>query len=77
MCRVTREGKIKNKYIRNSVGVTLIVDEIQENRRFGRVLRREETEALRLVNEMYVEGRRGRGRPKKRWSDTIESDMKS
>jgi len=30
----------------------------------------------RLVKEMYTGGKRGTGRPKKRWSDVIESDMK-
>jgi len=50
-----------------------VVDEMQtENglRRLGRVLRRGETGAVRLVKEMYVDGERGR----LRWSDVTESD---
>jgi len=40
------------------------------------VLRRKETEAVELVKVMYVEGKRRRGRLKKRWLDVIENDMK-
>jgi hypothetical protein len=39
--------------------------------------RREETKAVRVVMKMNGEGKRGRGRPKKRWLDTIENDMKA
>jgi len=34
------------------------------------------TEAMRLVKEMFVEGKRERGGPKKRWLDVIENDVK-
>lgn len=68
MSEVTREGKIRNKYVRDSIKVTSIVDIIKENRLrwLGRVLKREETEVLRLVKEMYVNGKRGKGRLRKR-----------
>ena len=68
MSGVTREDKIRNEYIRGSIGVASIVDKMRENRLrwLGHVLRREETEAVRLVREMHVVGKRGRGRPKKR-----------
>lgn len=43
------------------------MDKTRENRRFGRVqMRREETEALRVVVKMNVKGKTDRGRPKKR-----------
>jgi len=32
--------------------------------------------AVRLVKKMYAEGKRGSRRPKKRWMDVIECDMK-
>jgi len=39
-------------------------------------MRREETEAVRTVMETnYVEGKIGRGIPKRRWLDTIENDF--
>ena len=78
MSGVTREDRIRNEYIRGSLGVASIVGKLRENRLrwFGHVKRREETEAVRVVMEMNVEGKRGRGRPKKRWIDGVESDMR-
>ena len=78
MSGVTREDKIRNEYIRGSIGVASIVDKMRENRLrwLGHVLRREETEAVRLVREMHVVGKRGRGRLKKRWGDVMASDMR-
>ena len=45
MSGVTREDKIRNEYIRGSIGVASIVDKMRENRLrwLGHVLRREET----------------------------------
>jgi hypothetical protein len=43
---------------------------------FGHEMRREETKAVRVVMNMNVEGRRGKGKPKKRWLDTIENYMR-
>ena len=43
---------------------------------FGHVKRRDETENIRAVVEMKMEGKRHRGRPKLRWKDTIRRDMK-
>ena len=78
MSGVTREDRIRNEYIRGSIGVSSIVEKMRENRLrwFGHVRRREETEAVRVVMDMNVVGKRGRGRPKKRWLDGIESDMR-
>lgn len=33
----------------------------------GHVLRSEETETVRVLNGIYVDGKRGRRKPKKRW----------
>jgi hypothetical protein len=38
---------------------------------FGHEMRREETKAVRVV--MNFEGRRGKGKPTKRWLDTIKN----
>jgi len=38
-------------------------------------VRRENSEAVRMVMEMNVEGRRGR--PKKKWLDAFECDMRT
>ena len=43
----------------------------------GPVKRRHETENIREVVEMKMEGNRPRGRPKLRWRDTVRRDMKA
>ena len=57
------------------------LDEIQDVMRrrrlqwYGHVQRRGEGEALSIVRDWEVEGRRPRGRPKKSWLKTIKEDM--
>jgi len=50
---------------------------MRENRLrwFRHVMRQEESKAVRVVMNMKVEGKRGRGRSKKRWLDTIENEI--
>jgi hypothetical protein len=40
------------------------------------MMRQEEINVVNVVMKVIVERKRGRGRPKKRWFDTIENDMK-
>jgi len=35
------------------------------------MIRCEETKAVRVVMKINIEGKRGKGRPKKRWMDTV------
>ena len=43
---------------------------------FGHVMRREETNFAKQVTTMKVGGKRPRGRPKLRWMDRVQSDLK-
>ena len=43
---------------------------------FGHVKRSDETEYIRSVVELKMEGKRPGGRPKFRWKDTIRRDIK-
>ena len=43
---------------------------------YGHVCRREEREGIKRVCNIRVGGKRGKGRPKHRWRDTIKADMK-
>jgi hypothetical protein len=69
MSRVIRGNRIRNKYVRGSIGVASIVNKMRENRLrwFGHVMKRKETKAVRLDMKMNIEGKRGRGKPKTRW----------
>ena len=44
---------------------------------FGQVKRGGETENIRAVAEMKMEGKRPRGRPMLRWNDTVRRDLKA
>lgn len=51
------------------MGVPLIVNKIRKKKlkQFRYVLRREDTEVVKLVKKIFIEGTRRRGKPKKRW----------
>jgi len=61
---MAKKDKIRKDYVRSSIGLASVVDKMRGNklRRFGRVMRREKTVAVREV--MKIE-ERGRGRRKK------------
>ena len=77
MCGVTREDRIRNEYVRGSVKVVEISKKVQEGRLrwYGHILRREEEHIGRQTMDMEVQGRRRRGRPKKRWRDCAREDL--
>jgi len=74
MSGLTKEDKIKNEYVIGSTGVALIVDKMKKNRLkwFGHVIWKEVSKAVRTVIKLSMEGRRGRGRLKKKWLNRIE-----
>lgn len=78
MCGVTRMDKIRNERIRGTVKVTEVSRKVQERRLqwYGHVMRREEDYVGRRVMEMEVQGRRSRGRPKRRWIDGVRDDLR-
>ncbi|XP_008182942.1 uncharacterized protein LOC103309399 [Acyrthosiphon pisum] len=80
MSGVTREDRIINEYLfkRYRIGVASIVDKMRENRLrwLGLVSRREITEAVSMTKNKSVDRKRRRGKPKKRWFEVIECDMR-
>ena len=77
MSGVTREDRIRNEYIRGSTKVVEISKKVQEGRLrwYGHLMRRENDHVGRNTMEMEVQGRRRRGRPRKRWRDCVRDDM--
>ena len=69
MCGVTKLDKIRNERIRGTTKVGEITKKVQERRLkwYGHVMRREEHYVGRRAMVMKVQGRRKRGRPKRRW----------
>ena len=43
---------------------------------YGHACRREREEDIRMVSEMRVQGKRKRGKPRQRWFDTVNDDMR-
>ena len=75
---VTRRDRVPNRYIRGSLKVCEISKKIAERRLawFGHVERREEDHYLKRVAHMEIPGRRRRGRPKTRWKDSVNRNMR-
>ena len=78
MCGVTRLDKIRNERIRGIMKVGEITKKVQERKLkwYGHVMRREEHHVGRRAMEMKVQGRRKKGRPKRRWLDKVKDDIK-
>ncbi|KAM2623202.1 hypothetical protein TB2_027734 [Malus domestica] len=77
MCGYTRKDKIRNEDIRGKVGVAEIEGKRRENRLrwFGHVQRRSTDAPVRSDHGTEVQGRRGRGRPRKTLEETLRKDL--
>ncbi|XP_050511752.1 uncharacterized protein LOC126887900, partial [Diabrotica virgifera virgifera] len=73
MSGVTKKDKIRNEYIRGSLGVAPIDAKMREHRLrwFGHVQRRDVNHPIRRIAEVQIPGRSRRGRPKKTWGEAI------
>ena len=78
MCGVTKLDKIRNERIRGTTKVGEITPKVQERRLkwYGHVVRREEHYVGMRAMVMKVQGRRKRGRPKRRRLDKEKDDIK-
>ena len=69
--------RIRNEIIRGTTKVGEISKKVQESRLkwYGHVSRREDDYLGKRVMGMEVPGKRRRGRPKRRWLDSIRNDL--
>jgi len=67
-----------NDSIREMAKLKAIYESMRRRRLkwFGHVQRRDREEDISMVEEMRLQGRRKRGRPKKRWYDTVQDGMR-
>ncbi|XP_072398137.1 uncharacterized protein [Diabrotica undecimpunctata] len=74
----TRRDRIRNDLIRERAGVTIVSNKIQEKslQWFGHVRHRNENYVGRRIELLKVDGRRGRGQPKRRWKDCGAEDLR-
>ena len=73
----TRLDRIRNEEVRRRLGVVELGHQLRETRMrwLGHITRREETYVGKRMRQMVV-GKRKRGRPKRRWQDCIDDDLK-
>ena len=73
---ITRLDRVRNEEVRKKLNTGEVSTKLREARLqwAGHLWRREESHVGRRVLEMTV-GRRWRGRPKRRWKDSIKGDM--
>ena len=76
---VTRLDRIRNENIRGTAHVRRLGEKQREQRLrwFGHVMRRGENYVGRRMLDMNVPGRRKRGRPKRRYMDAVNEDLKA
>ena len=74
----TREDRIRNEEVRSRTGVVELGQKLRETRLrwLGHIIRREESYVGRRMRTLVV-GRRRRGRPKRRWQDCIDDDLRA
>jgi hypothetical protein len=75
---VTRMDRIRNEIIRGKIKATEISKKMQERRLqwYGHVERRGENYVGKKVARIEVKGKRAKGRPKKRWKNCVNEDLR-
>ena len=78
-CRHTRRDRVQNEAIRDRVGVAPIVEKLTQHRLrwFGHIQRRPPEAPVRSgVLKRVDKVKRGRGRPKLIWDESVKRDLK-
>ena len=75
---LTLRDHVRNEEVRSCLGVAAITDKLRESRLrwFGHVVRAPAGSVVQTAMQLEVPGTRPRGRPKMRWWDTINEDLR-
>ena len=78
MVQKTRRDRVRNEDIRKELGVQKLNDKLEQNRLrwFGHVKRMNEVRLPRQAMEGRMSGKRGRGRPRMRWMDSVKNSIR-
>ena len=79
MCNVKVKDIVPSKELRERLGIDDIILILQQNRlrRYGHVLRKQDTDWVKKCMEYEVEGSRPRGRPKRTWKEVVQKDCQA
>ena len=79
MCGVTKLDRVRNEYVRASVGVETIEDVLAQRRLswFGHVSSKGQEDVVKKVWKWDGEVILGRGRPEQTWDAVMKKDMKN
>ena len=78
ICGVTLKDRCKSEELRKRLDIEDVADEIRMSRLrwFGHLERKEGEDWVSACRNMVVPGNSGKGRPRKRWRDVVEDDLK-
>ena len=76
MCNVKVKDRVPSKELRERLGIDDIILILQQNRLrwYWHVLRKEDTDWVKICMEYEMEGFRPRGRPKRTWKEVVQKD---
>ena len=78
MNQTTRKDKIRNEVNRQVAGIEVPITSVIQKRRiqwYGHVMRMKSERLAKKYFDLTVQGKWPRGRPWKRWIDTVKSDV--
>ena len=78
MCGVTLKDRCKSEELRKRLDIEDVADVVRKSRLgwFGHLERKDEGDWASACRNMVVPGNAGKGRPRKRWRDVVEDDLK-
>ena len=71
--RIKTNSELRNKHKDQDI---VAVIKIRRLEWLGHVIRMKEARSVKKIFEGKIEGRRGRGRPRLRWTDDVDDDLR-